>query len=292
MPFLDINVGTSGRTEYNPWTQKCIRRKSSTKRAKSKPRVSFAVEVPTTDWGCPPVRPATPLHPRSPSRNMLQRAPNDPYNNLGYVGDGRLHQGIAHDVYDPPRRHAQPAQQYEQRGIIPAPQYQRPMNTPAPLYAPAAPFPPPRYDEFGRPYQDMEDLPAVGQPMSTPAYHGTTKPIYIHHDDRRRTSLPDLAYEPRYRVSPSAVDDCHSNLEIYSRGLPRGGTLSRTPLPSRPPPWQEHEYKQRHKTRPRSRSRSRHVYARAPREDHVNFTRPRSTPRSTCPRSRLEALRR
>lgn len=279
MPFLDINVGTSGRTEYNPWTQKCIRRKSSKKRSNSKPRVSFAVEVPTTDWGCPPNRPPKSFRSRSPLRNMLQRGPNDLYNNHGYAGDGKSYQDVAY-AYDPSREYAELAPEYRQPIHTPAPQYQRPINTPALQYPAAASIPPPRYDESGRPYQDIKGLPMADRPQSRPAHHGPTKPIYARHDDRRLSSLPDLTYEPRYRVSSPVGDDRHSHSEIYSRSLPRGRTLSRTPLPGRSSRWQEDEYEQRHNTRPRSSSRSRRVYAQTPREDYIKATRAKSIPRS------------
>lgn len=284
MPFLDINVGTSGRTEYNPWTQKCIRRKSSNKRSKSrsksKPRVSFAVEVPTTGWDCLPVRPSTPFHSRSPLRNMLQRGPNDLYNNHGYAGDGKSYQDVAH-AYDPAREYAELGPEYREPNHTPAPQYERPMNTLALQYPAATSFPPPRYDESGRPYQEMGGIPMADPPLSRLAYHGAAKPINARHDDRRRSSLPDLTCEPRYRVSPPVGDDRHSHSEIYSRSLLRGRTLSRTPLPGRSSRWQEDEYELRHNTRPRSRSRSRRVYARTPREeDYVKATRAKSIPRS------------
>lgn len=308
MPLLDINVGTSGRTEYNPWTQKCIRRKSATRKSKSKPRMSFAVEVPTTDWGCPRRRPPPPFYPQSPSRDMQQRAPNDPYNNLGYVGDGRLHQGVAH----PSREHAQPVPQYHEPNQTPTPQYQRSVNRLPPPCTPVARRPPPRHEDFGRPYQDVNGHLMTNPILSRTAHHGNTGPTYSRHDARRRSSLPELTYEPKYRVSPPVVDNRHFQPDVYSRSPPRGRTQSRMPSPSRRPAGQDDEYEQRHITRPRSRSRDRNLYtrepesrsqagdnivldpgrrsrsrsrsrnafARTPRQDHGNVTRSRSIPRS------------
>jgi len=293
MPFLDINVGTSGRTEYNPWTQKCIRRKSSTKRSKSKPRVSFAVEVPTTDWGSPRRRPPTPFYPRSPFQDPQHRMTNEPYNNPAYSGDNRFQQEVAH-AYNQSPEHAQPAPQYQKPLHAPTSQYQRPVQPPAPQHAPAARLPPPRYDDPGRPFQDMKVYPMTNPPLSRPAYHGDNEPIYARHDGRRRSSLPDLTYEPRCRISPSAVDDRYLHSETYSSSLPRGRTLSRMPVQNRGPAWQEYEDEQRHNLRPRSRSRSRHgsargprsrsrsrnAFPRTPRKDDVDMNRYRSIPRS------------
>lgn len=291
MPLLDINVGTSGRTEYNPWTQKCIRRKPSTKRSKSKPRVSFAIEVPTTDWGCLRRQPPTPFYPRSPSRDMQQCAPKNPSNNFGYVGDVQLHQGVAH----PSREHAQPVPKYQEPIQTPTPQYHRPLNTLPPSYAPVARRPPPRHDEFGRSYQDMNSHVMTDPILGRPAHHGNTGPIYSRDDGRRRSSLPELTYEPRYRASPPIVDEHHLQPEVYSRSLPRGRPQLRMSSSSRRPVGQDYEYEQRHIPRPRSRSRSRHVFAREPRgrsqaEDNIVLnpgrrSRSRSRNRNTFART-------